>query len=135
MSRWNKGIEVSPGEIRLSSVDVLKRTNSIIILEIDTNSKYAGTWTCGWGFGGTDGPSFMFFATENVLRRDETTTEPTIIRLPSEMAEWWVYVDWSRYTIRIVAHKPPRGRFGRRKICRRTIWQEDRNIEQQGGGD
>lgn len=96
-------ITVTPGRVRLSSIDVALSRPDVLVLEVDSASKYPEVT---WGTS-TDGAISVFpFETARTLRLDESTSGMTQIELPARTKGWDVIATAARYTIRIVAWRP-----------------------------
>lgn len=98
-------ISVRPGRFRIGSVDVIRATKSLLVLEADCNSKYPGDCQV-WSAFGDHGPEVIIWPGERSLRLDEGTDEQTVITLPAYADDWVILAEGTRYTVRIVAYDP-----------------------------
>ena len=97
-------IGVTQGRFRLSTVNVIYATQSLLVIEAGCNSKYPGGISIAWG--GDQGARVEIWPEEGrSLYLDETTQKPSTITLPDYTGEWTVLTDARRYTVRIVAYQ------------------------------
>lgn len=97
------GVQVTQGQIPVNCVTRVLRTSDVLILEVDTSSKYAGSSMAGTG-PGEAAPAVFLFAGEQTLNANPVDG-PTEIMLPASVAGFTIAVEWCRYTVRIIAYR------------------------------
>ncbi len=88
--------EIKSGMVLINSLTVVTKSPSCIVIEADLKTKYASI------FGQSGNCTIMLDADDDTLHFDETTTEPTELKiiLPDE---WTIFSsDVARYTLRMV---------------------------------
>ncbi len=99
-------VTVEMGQILVADIAIVRSTKDLMIVEADLHSKYVAV---GW-YGGSPegGVSVGLVKGEYTLKADPGTVMGTVITLPAHTRGWDVEAFASRYTVRIIAWKPPR---------------------------
>ncbi len=99
-------VTVEMGQILVADIAIVRSTKDLMIVEADLHSKYVAV---GW-YGGSPegGVSVGLVKGEYTLKADPGTVVGTVITLPAHTRGWDVEAFASRYTVRIIAWKPPR---------------------------
>lgn len=109
-------IEVIQGQFVINTVDVVHRSANLLVLEVDTHSKYPSTIN-------SDNRVFIF-THERSLKVDKTTNIITNIVLPhvTEDNGWHIMVTDGRYSVQIVAYRTGLT-VEREEVWRRPDWE------------
>ena len=105
-------VTVTPGNVLVDSVDVVRSARSFLVLLVNTRTKYPEIL-------GTGGRQIFIHPSQYALHVGEGDT-PTTVVLPSRCRGWEVLPEYQgRYSLNIVAWKP--GRRSPQEIWRSPV--------------
>ena len=97
-----KGFKVTQGQIVVDSIDVIRSTRNVLVVEADCYSKYPDVAM-------SSGSTVWLAATEDTLWCDREA-KLTVIELPEHVADWTIVFAATKYTVKIVAYRRPKRR-------------------------
>jgi len=118
-------VEVIQGQIVVESVNVQVRRRGLLVLVVNTDSKYPDS---SLSYADNSEPAVHLFATERTLKTKPDAPASMIV-LPRYTRGWHVMSDHrNRYSVMIVAWKSRRNEFGMPQV-----WRSE--IDDAGDGD